>query len=115
VRKEDPLTVADSEPEPDVSVVTGKREDYAEAHPSTALLVVEVAVTSESSDRELIPVYAGAGVAEFWIILAAKQQIECFTVPSGEVYLESRVYGPGDVLTSGVLPGFALRVAELFA
>jgi hypothetical protein len=51
VRKEDPLTLADSEPEPVVSVVTGQRSDYTSAHPSTALLVGEVAVTTESADR----------------------------------------------------------------
>ncbi len=115
VRKEDPLTLADSEPEPDVSVVAGKRDDYTDAHPCTALLVVEVAVVSESSDREFIPIYAAAEVAEFWLVLASKQQIEVFTRPSGDAYQESRVYGAGDTVTSGVLPGFSMPVAELFA
>jgi hypothetical protein len=34
-----------SEPEPDVSVVAGRREDY-EDHPKSALLVVEVSDSS---------------------------------------------------------------------
>src|SRR5438046_102393 len=43
VRVRGPLTLRDSEPEPDISVVEGKPDDWAAAHPSTAQLVVEVA------------------------------------------------------------------------
>src|SRR5262245_20368290 len=45
VRREDPLTLADSEPEPDIAVVCGSRKDFFKAHPTTAELVVEVAVS----------------------------------------------------------------------
>ncbi len=43
VGKEDLLTFSNSEPEPDLSVVTGSRDDY-QSHPATAALVVEIAV-----------------------------------------------------------------------
>jgi Uma2 family endonuclease len=46
VRREDPLTLADSEPEPDIAVVQGDEAAFFTAHPSTAELVVEVAVSS---------------------------------------------------------------------
>src|SRR5882762_10609127 len=46
VLQEAPLTLADSEPEPDVSVVRGTEADFSMAHPRTAELVVEVAVSS---------------------------------------------------------------------
>ena len=39
VRQEQPLTFADSEPEPDVAVVVGSSADYRSSHPSTAVLV----------------------------------------------------------------------------
>src|SRR6266446_3456189 len=39
VRVERPLTLRDSEPEPDISVVRGRTEDWAAAHPSSAHLV----------------------------------------------------------------------------
>ncbi len=35
-----------SEPEPDVAVVEGGPRDYRDAHPTTALLMVEVSDTS---------------------------------------------------------------------
>src|SRR6266446_2991757 len=44
--KEEPLTLSDSEPEPDISITRGEKREFAAAHPSTAELVVEVAVSS---------------------------------------------------------------------
>lgn len=114
VRQEAPLTLGDSEPEPDVSVVTGQRSDYATAHPGTALLVVEVAVTTESADRELLPAYAAAGVAEVWLVIASKNQVERFTLPVGDAYTESIIYSAGDRLASSALADFSLPLATLF-
>lgn len=48
---------------------TGREEDY-ETHPRTAALVVEVSVTTLAEDREMISLYAEAGVSEFWIVNA---------------------------------------------
>src|SRR4051812_42964970 len=45
-RQEAPLTLADSEPQPDVSIVAGGLDDYLRAHPKTALLTAEVTVTT---------------------------------------------------------------------
>ncbi len=39
VWKEEPLTLSDSEPEPDISVTRGKETDFVAAHPVTAELV----------------------------------------------------------------------------
>src|SRR5256885_14807671 len=53
VRREDPITFADSEPEPDIAVVRGAEADFFQAHPTTAELVIEVAVSSPALDREI--------------------------------------------------------------
>src|SRR5438045_1134758 len=44
VRPERPLTLRDSEPEPDLSVVEGRPDDWATAHPTVARLVIEIAI-----------------------------------------------------------------------
>ena len=46
VIKEEPLTFRDSEPEPDISVIGGREDDFVSRHPATAVLIVEVAVSS---------------------------------------------------------------------
>src|SRR6266516_45118 len=58
VRHEGPLTLMDSEPEPDISVVRGSEAELFEAHPATAELVIEVAVSSAALDRENASLYA---------------------------------------------------------
>lgn len=49
----------DSEPDPDIAVVAGRPSDYAASHPSTALLAVEITVTTLTYDRGVKgPLYA---------------------------------------------------------
>ena len=58
-----------SEPEPDLAVVAGTPRDYGEAHPDSALLIVEVAETTLGfARRSKGSLYARAGIAEYWIV-----------------------------------------------
>ncbi|MBM3841130.1 MAG: Uma2 family endonuclease [Verrucomicrobia bacterium] len=76
VRHDAPITLADSEPEPDISVVRGTLADFVQAHPRTAELVIEVAVSSVALDRENASLYAEAGVKEYWIVLGDVESID---------------------------------------
>jgi len=114
VRREQPLTFTDSEPEPDVAVVRGTRADYFTAHPHNAALVVEVCVSSTALDRIKLGVYAEAGVAECWLILAEERVVERHTGPQGTAYQRvERITFPAS-LPSTVFPGLALPPAGLF-
>ncbi len=75
--KEEPLSLADSEPEPDISVTRGGEGDFSSAHPTTAELVVAVAVSSPALDRENASLYAEAGVKEYWIMLGTERELRC--------------------------------------
>lgn len=114
VRKEDPLTLSDSEPEPDISVVEGKRRDY-KSHPRTAKLVIEVSVTTLAEDRDMIEIYAEAGVEEFWIVDAEHRCVEVHRQPVDGHYMISEVRAAGQVLDCVALPGVRVDVSELFA
>ena len=63
-----PLEVPpDSEPEPDLALVAS-RPPHGE-HPRTALLVVEVSVSSQRIDREIKRrLYAQVGIPTYWLI-----------------------------------------------
>ena len=68
---QDPITLEDSEPEPDGMVVRGRIEDYAAAHPGPAdvALVIEVADTSLDRDRGIkLRAYARASIPVYWIV-----------------------------------------------
>jgi Uma2 family endonuclease len=107
--------LADSMPEPDVSVMRGTVADFAERHPSTAALVVEVAISSVTPDRENASLYAEAGVTEYWIILGEAAQVEVYRRPDGGVYQEMRVYRRGETIAGVGVTGGEFAVETLFA
>ena len=115
VRREDPITLADSEPEPDIAVVRGAEADFFTAHPTTAELVVEVAISSAALDRENASLYAEAGVKEYWIVLGGERQVEVYRRPEGGRYQEKRAFGPDETLECGSVPGVRIRLGDLFA
>ena len=114
VWKEEPLTLADSEPEPDLSVTRGDESDFTVSHPSTAQLVIEVAISSAALDRENAFLYAEALVAEYWIILAGTLQIEVYRKPQTGRYQELTTFKIGDVIESLSVPGVRVAVADVF-
>jgi Uma2 family endonuclease len=92
-----------SEPEPDVAVVAGNPRDYAAAHPTTALLVVEVSETTLRYDREAKgSLYAAAGIPEYWILNLVDRQLEMHRDPS---VLHGARYGFGYRTRVIALPG----------
>jgi Uma2 family endonuclease len=113
VFKEDPLTLADSEPEPDVSVVEEALASL-DQHASTARLVIEVAVTTLEEDREMADIYAEAGVQEFWIVNAKAQNIEVYRQPTSSGYLETEIVSLGQTLKCTSLPDVEVNVGQLF-
>jgi Uma2 family endonuclease len=115
VRQDQPITCADSEPEPDLSVVRGAMEDYRLEHPHTAEQVIEVCVASHDYDRSKLRAYAGAGVKEVWLVLVPEKQIEAHRLPVGNRFRESLLYGPGGRLASAALPGLEVDLDGLFA
>ncbi len=114
VRQDASLRLADSMPEPDVSVVAGKRSDYDDK-PTTAALIVEVAVTSLATDRAKAALYAEAGVKEYWIVLAEAGQVEVCRRPKDGVYRTRRIYGRGEMIEEVSVTGAPVAVDALFA
>lgn len=114
VYKEDPLTFLDSEPEPDISVVEGKEGDYNETLPTTARLVIEVAVTTVKLDRAKAPLYAEASIPEYWLVLAKEKTVEVYTEPRDGKYTQHHTYSSVASVVSTVLPALRVELGELF-
>ena len=114
VRQDQPLTLRDSEPEPDIAIVTGTVRDYRASHPTTAALVIEVAITSENLDREKAALYAEAGVGEYWIILPVARRIEVHRQPRAGAYRERFVVEGDATLACAALPSVRVALGELF-
>src|SRR5438132_11876317 len=107
---------ARSVPEPDIAVVPGRHDDYARARPRTALLVVEVSDSSLTRDRlRKAPVYAAAGIPEYWILNLRDDVVEIFRSPDRAAarHTETRVAHRGERLELVALPGASVAVDDL--
>jgi Uma2 family endonuclease len=85
-RGQSSVTTSDSEPEPDLALVRGKRRDYEGRHPAPddMGLVVEVADSSLVRDRIVkARIYARGGVPVYWIVNIQEEQVEVYTKPTG--------------------------------
>ena len=108
------MTLADSEPQPDIAVVVGELRDYFCAHPTTAELAIEVCITSLQRDRQKLELYAEANVPEYWIVFPEEQRIEVHTLPRAGRYTRTQTYGAGKTIVCGTVPGLRVVANELF-
>jgi Uma2 family endonuclease len=113
-----PLTIGDdSEPEPDVAVVSLAEAGRRDAHPRSALLVVEVAGDSLHSDRTLKrELYAIASVPEYWIVNLEERCLEVHRDPdpAGARYAVAFRVAETESVAPIAFPGARLAVAVLF-
>jgi Uma2 family endonuclease len=121
VRTQLPLNLSPfSDPEPDVSIVAGRREDYTD-HPTTALLIVEVSDTSLAFDRENKgSLYARMGIIDYWIVNLVHRQLEVYrrpitdaAQPYGHRYADVTLLSRPAVVTPLAAPTVSFAVADL--
>ena len=114
VRVQCPLALGDfEEPEPDLAVVP-LVDDRAD-HPETALLVIEVAVTSLADDRDVKgPLYAAAGIPEFWLVDVAAEAVVVHRRPVAGQWSEVIRHDRDATITPAAFPSVPVLLAELF-
>lgn len=99
VRVQHPITTADSEPEPDLTIVAD--HDYSLRHPSPTevLVVIEVAESSLARDRvSKQRIYANAGIVQYVIVNLVDDVVESYTRP---MLGDNARYAQHETLTSG--------------
>jgi Uma2 family endonuclease len=116
-----PIALDDeSEPEPDVAVAVGNARDYRDSHPSSPVLVVEVAQSSLGLDADhKASLYARAGVQEYWIVNLVDNLLEVYRGPTpmtdtafGWGYAYVHHLRSGDAVTPLAAPAARVPVAD---
>jgi Uma2 family endonuclease len=105
-------------PEPDFAVVPGPLERWEDAHPSEALLIVEVSDTSLPTDRfSKARIYAAAGVTQYLVVNLRGDRIETFAGPDPAAarWTETRLALRGESIPLVALPGLTLPVDKMLA
>jgi Uma2 family endonuclease len=121
VRVQLPIALDDeSEPEPDLAVVSGGPRDYPD-HPSRPALVVEVADSSLALDRQHKgSLYARAHLSEYWIVNLVDRVLEVYRhpdpdagAPYGWAYRVVLTLRPDEHVAPLATPSARIFVADL--
>ena len=117
VRVQDPIRLSNlTEPEPDVALLRPRGDFYSGGHPEPedVLLVIEVAETSLSIDRNAkVPLYALSGIPEAWIVDLSGENITTYSRPEGGTYRETRSVGSDGYVSLESFPGLTVAVEEV--
>ena len=111
-----------SEPEPDLAVISGTPDDYADSPPADAVrLVFEAANTSQYIDRgNKARIYAKAHIPEYWILILKNRTLEVRRDPAPSQenakrweYRDIKIYKEMDSVTPLHAPDAIIKVADL--
>ena len=86
VDSQEAVTLGDSEPEPDVCVIRGDEDEFAQRNPGPSDIGLLVEVSDESLRRDRGPkkrIYAQAAIPIYWIVNLRDRQVEVYTSPTG--------------------------------
>lgn len=101
-------------PEPDLMLTEDKRSLHR--HPRTALLAVEVSVSSHKKDRDTkASMYAFAPVLAYWLVDVPAETVEVRTKPGPKGYGRCEIYGLGTKVPSPAEGVTDLDVTDLFS
>lgn len=114
LRVQMPLAVAEGwTPEPDLALAMPDPDPTR--HPPTALLVVEVAATSQAQDRSKAQAYASAGVARYWLVDLSAEIVLDHSDPGPARYRLVRELAGDASLGAGVPDVRPTTVADLLS
>ena len=117
IRAENPLVIpGDGQPEPDIAVIRGSRQDFFQHHPTPTdvLLLIEVSGSTLTTDRSVKgPLYAGAGIPEYWILNLPGRQLEVHRTPQNGVWTQTFVVPETGAVSPLAAPGATVAVADL--
>jgi Uma2 family endonuclease len=107
-----------SAPEPDFVLLRTDPRNYRDsyAEPGDVLLLVEISDSSLRRDREIkLPLYAAAGIPEYWIVDVQNEAVEVCKDPAGSSFASVRQYRRGESVSPSAFPDLRIAVDEIFA
>lgn len=117
VSVQNPSSIDDySEPVPDVSLLKPRLDFYTKNHPlpEDVLLVIEVSHNTLRFDTKIkAPLYAEAGIAEFWILNIPQNVLEIRSEPVQGRYSRHEVLKQGQTISPQAFAGVSFRVEDI--
>ncbi|ELR96852.1 Uma2 family endonuclease [Gloeocapsa sp. PCC 73106] len=100
IREAHPITLDNSEPEPDIAIVQLRNNNYRDRHPDAESIywLIEIANKTLQTDLTYKSItYARNGIAEYWVIDLPHSQVWRFTQPLNNLYLQREAIKTGNI------------------
>ena len=110
-----PITLSNSEPEPDIAIVKLPDTAYLSHHPypEDIYWLIEIADSTLNYDLETKQkIYAQAGIKEYWVIDVQGKQIIVLRNPQGDEFLHRQEMKEG-VINPMAFPEVVIEVSKL--
>ena len=82
IRTQNPISLADSEPEPDLAVIRGRIRDYGRRHPGAPDVGLVMEISDTSLDRDRLAkkrIYAEARIPRYWLLDLNERKLEVYS------------------------------------
>ncbi|NES03750.1 MAG: Uma2 family endonuclease [Okeania sp. SIO2F4] len=117
IRMQLPVTLSNSEPEPDIAVVHIDSKAYGDRHPSLQeiFFLIEISDTTLRIDRqEKALIYAGANIPEYWVLDVVQRQAYIYRHPTPGGYQSETILSDNEIINPLNFPSVSLSLAEMF-
>ncbi|MEM9540297.1 MAG: Uma2 family endonuclease [Cyanobacteria bacterium P01_E01_bin.42] len=118
IRESKPITLSNSEPEPDIVVARLPRSQYIEHHPFPEDISLLIEVSKATRNRDLSTkkqLYAAANIPEYWIVDIKNRKLIVFRSPESGDYQQSIALSVSETVSPLAFPDLAIAVSEIFA
>jgi Uma2 family endonuclease len=116
IREAHPITLSNSEPEPDITIVKPHSHDYKNRHPFSEDIFWLIEISNKTLNYDLNDkkrIYAQEGIREYWVADVNSHQIYLFSNPENNDYSVSQIITEGIIKTQA-FPNLELVVEQLF-
>ena len=102
-------------PQPDLALLKRRADGYPQhPRPRDILLVIEVADSTLAYDRDVKgPLYARAGIPEFWLVNLPADRIDVHRQPGADRYADVRAVSRGETISPLHFPNVTLATNDI--
>jgi Uma2 family endonuclease len=116
VREAHPITLADSEPQPDLAICKLPRQQYKTRHPGPSEIFWLIEISQSTLDYDLSEkkqAYARAGIQEYWVVDVNRSQVYVFRQPQSDDYQADSIISKG-YITPLAFPNIEVLVEKFW-
>jgi len=116
IREAHPVTLSNSEPEPDIAIVQLHPHKYKYQHPSLEDIFLLIEISNKTLNYDLNDkrkVYAKEGIKEYWVVDIKNRQVNIFFNPQNDDYEVKKVITDGMIIAQS-FPDLELAINQLF-